>query len=91
MGLGAAMAALLVSGAARAGSFLIVDDPRRSDIIVVLAGETDRRPLRALELLDQGYARRVLIDVPVDARIYACTQLHLAQKYVQSLPPSRQT
>ena len=86
MGLGAALAALLVSGAARAGSFLIVDDPHPSDIIVVLAGETDRRPLLALELLDQGYAGRVLIDVPVEARIYTYTELDLAQKYVQSLP-----
>jgi len=75
-----------VLGAARAGSFLVVDDPRPSDIIVVLAGETDRRPVRALELLDQGYARRVMIDVPAEARIYTYTQLDLAQQYVQSLP-----
>jgi uncharacterized SAM-binding protein YcdF (DUF218 family) len=86
IGLGILLAALLVFGAARAGSFLIVDDPQPSDVIVVLAGETDRRPLRALELLDQGYAPKVLIDVPAEARIYTYTQLDLAQKYVQSLP-----
>jgi uncharacterized SAM-binding protein YcdF (DUF218 family) len=86
IGAGLALAIIFVLVAARAGSFLVVDDPRPSDIIVVLAGETDRRPVRALDLLDQGYARRVLIDVPVEARIYTYTQLELAQKYVQSLP-----
>jgi DUF218 domain len=72
--------------AARAGSFLVVDAPRPSDVIVVLAGETDRRPARALELLQQGYGKRVLIDVPAESNIYTFTQLELAQKYVQSLP-----
>src|SRR5579863_1374216 len=88
LGAGSVLAVLFVLGAARAGSFLVVDDPRPSDIIVVLAGETDHRPLRALELLDQGYAKRVLIDVPTDARIYTYTELELAQKYVQTLPQS---
>lgn len=72
--------------AARAGRFLVVDVPRSADIIVVLAGETDRRPARALELLQKGYAPRVLIDVPTDGKIYTFTQLELAKKYVQSLP-----
>jgi len=72
--------------AVRAGEFLVVDEPRPSDVIVVLAGETDRRPARALELLQQGYGKRVLIDVPGESNIYTFTQLDLAQKYVQSLP-----
>jgi len=72
--------------AVRAGEFLVVDEPRPSDVIVVLAGETDRRPARALELLQQGYGKRVLIDVPAESHIYTFTQLDLAQKYVQSLP-----
>jgi hypothetical protein len=72
--------------AVRAGEFLVVDEPRPSDVIVVLAGETDRRPARALELLQQGYGKRVLIDVPAESNIYTFTQLDLAQKYVQSLP-----
>src|SRR5437868_13075314 len=46
------------------GRFLVVNSPEHSDVIVVLAGETDRRPSRALELYSQGYAGRVLIDVP---------------------------
>jgi len=83
---GVALAVLLGLFAARAGSFLVVDAPRPSDVIVVLAGETDRRPARALELLQQGYGKRVLIDVPAESNIYTFTQLDLAQKYVRSLP-----
>jgi DUF218 domain len=83
---GVVLAVLLVLFATQAGRFLVVDGPRASDVIVVLAGETDRRPTRALELLQQGYGKRVLIDVPADSTIYTFTQLDLAQKYVQSLP-----
>jgi len=83
---GVVLAVLLVVFATQAGRFLVVDAPLPSDVIVVLAGETDRRPTRALELLDQGFGKRVLIDVPADSTIYTFTQLDLAQKYVQSLP-----
>ena len=72
--------------AAEAGWLLVVDAPEPSDVILVLAGETDRRPARALQLLDQGYGRRVVIDVPADARIYEFQQIELAKKYIQGLP-----
>lgn len=81
-----AIGGLLAGLAAKAGSFLIVDEPRRSDVILVLAGETDRRPARALELLAQGYGRRVVLDVPTTAKLYEFTQIQLARKYVEDLP-----
>jgi Ni,Fe-hydrogenase III small subunit len=81
-----ALAALLGLFAANAGKILVVDDPQKSDVIVVLAGETDRRPAHALELLDQGYAHRVMIDVPAAARIYDTTQVEVAENYVHNLP-----
>jgi len=74
--------------AAKSGTYLVVNQPQRSDVIVVLAGETDRRPARALQLFDQGYARRIVLDVPSNAKIYDFTQIELAEKYVQSLPQS---
>ena len=80
------LAAGLLAFAANAGRMLVVDAPQPSDVILVLAGETDRRPARALQLLDQGYGRRVMIDVPATARIYEFTELQLAEKYVQGLP-----
>ena len=77
---------MLVAFAMDAGRMLVVDDPQPSDVILVLAGETERRPERALQLLDQGYGRRVVMDVPAAARIYDSTQVELAEKYVRGLP-----
>jgi hypothetical protein len=82
----ALLAVLSVGLAMKAGSFLIVDAPRSSDVILVLAGETDRRPQRALQLLAQGYGRRVVLDVPAKAKIYEFTQVDLARKYIEDLP-----
>lgn len=82
----AALAGLVVIFAANAGRLLVVDTPQPSDVILVLAGETDHRPARALQLLGQGYGRTVVIDVPAAARIYGFTQLQLAEKYIQGLP-----
>jgi hypothetical protein len=82
----ALLGGLLIGLAAKAGNFLVLDAPLRSDVILVLAGETDRRPERALELLAQGYGRRVVLDVPANAKIYEFTEVQLAQKYVQDLP-----
>lgn len=72
--------------AANAGKVLVVDAPEPSDVIVVLAGETDRRPARALELLREGYGHRVLIDVPAGARVYNLTEVQLATQYLKGLP-----
>ena len=83
------VAALVVAAvvlAANAGKMLVVNNPVPSDVIVVLAGETDHRPTHALELLGQGYAHRALIDVPTDVKIYDSTQVELAEKYIRGLP-----
>ena len=79
-------AVLLIALGANAGRMLVVDAPEPADVILVLAGETDRRPARGLQLLDQGYGRSVIIDVPAAAMIYNFSQVELAQKYVQGLP-----
>jgi len=68
------------------GGFLLVNDPQPADVIVVLAGETDRRPARALELLSQGYAPRMLLDVPATEMIYGQSEIELARGYLQQLP-----
>jgi hypothetical protein len=72
--------------ARNAGSLLVVDSPQPSDLIVVLAGETYDRPTTALKLLDRGYGRRMLIDVPAAAVIYRYSQVQLAEGYVHDLP-----
>lgn len=77
---------LLTVLAVKAGSFLLIDSPRPSDVILVLAGETDRRPQRALELLAQGYGKRIVLDVPTNSKLYEFTEIQLAEKYVHDLP-----
>jgi hypothetical protein len=79
-------ALFLVGLVAASGRFLVVNRPRKSDVIVVVAGETDRRPARGLELLDQGYAPRLILDVPAEATIYKWSQLEIARKYIAELP-----
>jgi uncharacterized SAM-binding protein YcdF (DUF218 family) len=76
---------LVLSLVARSGGFLVVDKPQKADVILVLAGETDRRPARGLELFDQGYGARLVLDVP-QATIYRWPLPALAEKYAQSLP-----
>jgi len=81
------IALLLVVGLiALSGVFLVVDNRQHADVIVVLAGETDRRPALALELLQQGYAPRMVLDVPAQDRLYKWSQAELAKEYVESLP-----
>src|ERR1700733_6772219 len=75
----ALLSVALLGFAANAGRLLVVDAPEPSDVILVLAGETDHRPARAVQLLDQGYGRRVVIDVPAATIIYKFTQAELAQ------------
>lgn len=71
--------------AAFSGKYLIVNQPEKSDAILVLAGETDQRPARGLELMGQGYAPIVIIDVPATEKIYQWTLTELAEKYAASL------
>ena len=75
--------AVLASQAAR---FLVEDEPEKSDAIVVLAGETNVRPARALELLRQGMAPRVFMNAETRDLIYDRRLIDIAQKYVNGLP-----
>ena len=76
---------LLAALASHAARFLIVDEPEKSDVILVLAGETIVRPDHALELLRQGMAPRVFIDVQTRAQIYDQQLVDIARKYVSGL------
>jgi hypothetical protein len=71
------------------GHFLIINRPQHADTIVVLAGETDRRPGLGLQLLQQGYAPRMVLDVPANAKIYDETMLQISQQYVRELPQAQ--
>ena len=68
------------------GGFLVVNDPQHADVIVVLAGEANKRPARGVELLSQGYAPRMILDVPAEATFFDQALLDIARSYVQKLP-----
>jgi uncharacterized SAM-binding protein YcdF (DUF218 family) len=70
--------------ASQAARFLVADEPAKSDAIVVLAGETNVRPARALELLRQGVAPHVFLNVHDDL-IYDQHLTEIAQKYANGL------
>jgi hypothetical protein len=80
---------LLLVLAGFSGSMLVIDRPEHADVIVALAGETDRRPARALDLMHQHYAPKMVLDVPANARIYGPSVAELAENYVRSLPQSK--
>jgi len=82
-----AIVVALIAFALNAGRILVVRDLRHADAIVVLVGETDRRPALALELLRQGYAPRVLLDASPDAYLYHWTAAEIAEQYIHTLPP----
>jgi uncharacterized SAM-binding protein YcdF (DUF218 family) len=76
--------------AANAGKMLVVNSPQASDLIVVLAGETNQRPALALDLLHRGYAPKILLDVPANTTIYDRNIVQVAEEYVQHRPESAQ-
>jgi DUF218 domain-containing protein len=77
---------LLIVLASQASRVLWVDDPQKSDAIVVLAGETDLRNKRGLELLRQGMAPRMWIDAVARDQVFDQSLVTLAQKYAAGLP-----
>ena len=80
------VAALLILAIVCSARFLVIDNPQRSDVIVVLAGDTDSRPKRAVELFDRGFDDRLMVDVPAGERVFGFTELELAQRWIQTLP-----
>src|SRR5215472_11615665 len=73
-----------------AGRFLVVNRPEHADVILVLAGETELRPQRGVELLQAGYAPRLILDVSTQEMIFNLTLPELAQRWLNSVPQSQQ-
>ena len=79
------LVAILAALASQAARFLVVDEPEKSDAIVVLAGDTKVRPVRGLDLLRQGMAPRLFLDAETRDVIYDLPLVEIVQKYVNSL------
>jgi hypothetical protein len=81
-----AVVIIVVVAGSQAARFLVVNEPEKSDAIVVLAGDTNVRPVRALELLRQGIAPHVFLDAERRNRVYDMRLIDIAQNYVNRLP-----
>jgi uncharacterized SAM-binding protein YcdF (DUF218 family) len=76
-----ALAVLAVHLLSRAGSFLIINAPEPSDVIVVLDGELPQ----ALRLQKAGYAPKILLDAGTNRLIYGKTELELAHEFLRKV------
>jgi DUF218 domain len=77
------LAIVCVLLARKAGEFLVVEHLHPADVIVVLAGDNnDVRYSRALELLRQGYAPRILLDESEDNRWFGHTVADLTRQFI---------
>ena len=65
--------------------WLVVDEPHPADVILVLSGDEDRAH-RAIELLREGYAPRVLIDI-YDWTLWGAHTTDLARHFIASTAP----
>jgi len=69
------------------GRYLVVDQPQRSDLMVILMGdENDTRFLHGLELLRAGYTRDLVLDATKWV-IYGRHNDDLAREYLQKVAP----
>jgi uncharacterized SAM-binding protein YcdF (DUF218 family) len=85
------MAAILLLAAAalawllsRAGSFLIIHAPERSDVIVILDGQWPQ----AVQLQNEGYASRLLLDAGTTRRVYGRSEFDLANEFLKNTKPA---
>src|ERR1035438_5365225 len=75
--------ALLIACVFHSGSFLVVENVRQANAILVLAGDVnDRRYKKASELLRAGYGRQLLLDASEDVTLYGHTYADWARQFV---------
>jgi hypothetical protein len=76
---------IIVGLLSQAARFLVIDNPEKADVIVTLAGETNVRPARALELLQKQMAPRMFIDAE-NQILYGKALPDIARQYISTLP-----
>jgi hypothetical protein len=75
---------LLICFLRYAARFLVIDQPRPSDAIVVLAGGRDNRYYKGLELLGKGYGKILFFDARTDVVEFGRTPFSMGQAFMQS-------
>lgn len=67
-----------------AGRLLVRDQPEKSDVIVVLAGDSqDQRYRRGMELLRAGYGRHLFLDASSDSNYFGHTPAEYAATFLR--------
>jgi uncharacterized SAM-binding protein YcdF (DUF218 family) len=67
-----------------AGRLLVSDHPAKSDVIVVLAGDSqDARYRRGMELLRAGYGRHLFLDASSDSNYFGHTPAEYADTFLR--------
>ena len=75
----------------RSGRYLVINQPERSDVIVVLAGDhNDHRYWGALELLRAGYGQKMVVDASSEL-MYGQTHAEHASAFVRQSAGSNQS
>src|SRR5215831_9961763 len=70
------------------GSFLVVNTPEHADLIVVLAGgNNDLRYWNGVELLQQGWAPRLMLDVFAKGETFGNRDIDLATEFAKRNTP----
>ena len=83
-GLAFCLIVLILLGLRHAGPTLVVNQPQRSDVILLLAGdEDDIRYWKGIELLRSGYAPRMLVDARADGISYGRTPAEMTEDFIQ--------
>jgi len=76
--------------APRAASVLVANDPVKSDVVLVLAGNRDdSRFWFAMKLMDEGYAPRLILDVQSPVSQFGFSDAELAKTFVAKTDPDR--
>ena len=67
-----------------AGRLLVRDQPERSDVIVVLAGDSqNERYRRGMELLRAGYGNHLFLDAQSDSTYFGHTPVEYAEAFLK--------
>jgi DUF218 domain-containing protein len=78
------LVALLLACVPHSGSFLVVENVRNADAILVLAGDVnDRRYQKGIELLRAAYGRQLLLDASEDVTLYGHSYADWARQFVK--------
>lgn len=80
---------VLFSWARYGGTFLVVNELRKADAIVVLGGDVnDRRYWTGIELLHSGYGRELFVDAADQIVTFGHTDAEWARRFIAETNPN---